>query len=73
MLVTGPPIYEAPHTGQIRKADAVGQRSSLEIHDLGTDGRRTLCGNMPVPGKVLQPLGRGPVTCGACAGHTGHR
>jgi len=67
-LVTGRPIYQAKETGQIRRGAA---RSELQIHELGDHGMPR-CGNRPAPGKKLVKLGRGPVTCGSCAGQTGH-
>jgi hypothetical protein len=72
--VTGPPIYEARETGQIRDRGGTPP-FSLEIHELRDDGR-TFCGNMPVDWTRktmdLERLGQGAVTCKACARFTGH-
>ena len=67
--MTGPPIYTANETGQIREVES--KKSRLEIHELAGNGL-PLCGNTPAPAKLLAKLGQGFVTCGSCAGFTGH-
>ena len=71
----GPALYTAPQTGQMRWAYSAGNQTlghhPLEIHELGRN-YLPRCGAKPGPGKVLVKLGRGSVTCKACAGFTGH-
>ena len=75
--MTGPPIYEADETGQMREGGAIGAVADfeLEIHELRDDGQPR-CGPKPDSwrGKPMRlvDLGRGWVTCKRCAQITGN-
>jgi hypothetical protein len=72
--MTGPAIYQAAETGQMREAGAVSG-FVLEIHELRDDGQPR-CGPKPDSWRgnpmSLVKLCRGWVTCRRCAGITGH-
>ena len=72
--MTGPGIYQANETGQMRERGAT-TGFELEIHELRDDDL-PLCGPRPDSwrGKPMDlvRLGAGPVTCGLCARITGH-
>jgi hypothetical protein len=73
--MTGPAIYQAGDTGQMRLVTAKATSGSLELHELRDDGL-PLCGPKPESwqGKQMQlvSLGAGPVTCQLCARITAH-
>ena len=72
--MTGPAIYQANETGQMREASAT-TGFMLEIHELRDDGH-PVCGRKPDSWRDkkmrLVALGAGPVTCASCARITGH-
>ena len=71
--MTGPPIYQADDTGQMREVGAV-DGFVLQVHELSDDGRPR-CGRKPDTWRgrpmALVKLGRSSVTCRRCAQITG--
>lgn len=67
--MTGPPIYQADDTAQMREAGAT-DGSGLQVHELRDDGQ-PLCGRKPDRWRGrpmrLVPLGRSSVTYRRCA------
>ena len=69
--MTGPPIYQADDTGQMRLAATAHEPNGLRVHELRPDTGLPLCGpkrdtwqGQPMN---LVRLGRESVTCLRCA------